>query len=567
MPPNLYYQDVDKEYLKGYFDEMDEIYKTTYDEPLDKWFKFPVDRFSVPQKDLSETAQKLRFKFEKEYDSIKKDLDNLGRSPIQVRPGMNCAFEAICIQVYTPPGYNAYMLRRQACCFMAEFVHVFFPLMKNYLEERKIGFTMYLEKMFTGEIWCDEFVLAAIGKMWQIRITIVSPFYVPPWDIFHNGSTPHVVLIANGADFGKQRGVSHFSSSKGKGKTWRCVQPLQRIGEVAKYYGRSTGSLTAATLYQKVAKRVSIEKATCVTDALNDICEALQSLMDKKEKLIQTMDELNFEVDVVKNRQKFVVVSSDEYAKLKLAAVRRIEGDVKTKKKEQTEKKSNNASDIVVTTEQMEGLMDEFVSPAAHEKVVLMKAQKKNPPEGYCKTSKTDVQHSLSKKRKKEKNPRDMSIKKMVMRMNEKEEEKQKLLKCKKHQSDERINEEPLPTLGDYEELIQDHDLSMEPGVIRVRDAALPLEEKQPKVHENIEELSEYSGKFEGEISEKDRQNVDKYLVEQDVITTQPGSVHTDITRVQHYPDYSEISANAPDNTPVLYQGVPFDKGSVDLFM
>ena len=51
------------------------------------------------------------------------------------------------------------------------------------------------------------------------------------------------------------------------------------------------------------------------------------------------------------------------------------------------------------------------------------------------------------------------------------------------------------------------------------------------------------------------------------MITTQPGSVHTDITRVQHYPDYSKISANAPDNTPVLYQGVPFDKGSVDLFM
>ena len=62
-----------------------------------------------------------------------------------------------------------------------------------------------------------------------------------------------------------------------------------------------------------------------------------------------------------------------------------------------------------------------------------------------------------------------------------KKEEKQKLLKCKKHQSDERINEEPLPTLGDYQELIQDHDLSVEPGVIRVRDAALPLEEKTTK--------------------------------------------------------------------------------------
>ena len=74
-----------------------------------------------------------------------------------------------------------------------------------------------------------------------------------------------------------------------------------------------------------------------------------------------------------------------------------------------------------------------------------------------------------------------MTIKKMVMRMNEKEKEKQKLLKCKEHQSDEKINEEPLPTLGYYEGLIQDHDLSMEPGVIRVRDVALPLEEKQRK--------------------------------------------------------------------------------------
>ena len=228
--------------------------------------------------------------------------------------------------------------------------------------------------------------------------------------------------------------------------------------------------------------------------------------MEKKDKLVETMDELNFEVDVVKNRQKFVVVSSDDYAKLKLAAVRHIEGDVNTKKKQQTEKKSDNASDIVVTTEQMEGLMDEFVSPAAHEKVVLIKAQKKIPPEGYSKTSKTDVQDSLSKKTKKGKYHRDMTIKKMVIRMNEKDKGKQKLLKCKEHQ---KINEEPLPTLGDYEGLIQDHDLSMKPGVIRLRDAALPLEEKQPKVHENIEELSEYSGKFEDEISER----VDKMLI------------------------------------------------------
>ena len=511
---------------------------------------------------MSKNAQKLHFRFQKDYESVRKDLDNLGRTPIQVKPGMNCPFEAILIQVYTPPGYTATMLRRQACCFMAEFVHVFFPLMKNYLKKRKIGFTTYLEKMFTGEIWCDEYILGAIAKMWQIRITVVSPLYSPPWDIFHDGCA-HMVLVANGGEFSESRGVTHFSSLKGKASSWRCVQPPQRIAEIARYYGCMTGSITAVQAYAATGKRIAIEKATQITEELDDICETVKLLMEKKDKLIETMDDLNFEVDHVKYRQKYVVVSSVEYVRPKLAAVRRIQEDTNTSKNKETVE-SDKAANVVVTADDMEGLMEEFVYPEVHRKIIRTKAEKKMHPEGHLEPSQKDIEQSQPKKRKKDKHhSKDMTIKKLVMKMNEKEQEKQKVLREEKRKSQE---EQPLPTLGDYENIIESNTVSMEPGVVTVKDIVLPTEESSVQENENIEELQEYTNTFQVEVDAKDIENVDKYLVQENVITSQPRSAQTDIRQMMNLQNYYDVNPNAPDNTPVMYKNLPFNKGSVDFF-
>ena len=87
---------------------------------------------------------------------------------------------------------------------------------------------------------------------------------------------------------------------------------------------------------------------------------------------------------------------------------------------------------------------------------------------------------------------------------------------------------------------------------------AVPEEVITVEGTEDIEELSEYTGTFEVPTGEVE--SVDRYLLQENVITTQPGSIHT------QFPEYNEVDLNAPDTTPVLFKNIPFDKGSVDFY-
>ena len=58
-------------------------------------------------------------------------------------------------------------------------------------------------------------MLGALGRMFDVKISVVSPTYNDMWNIFHESRLPHVVILANGGDFGKKHGVTHFSAMKG----------------------------------------------------------------------------------------------------------------------------------------------------------------------------------------------------------------------------------------------------------------------------------------------------------------------------------------------------------------
>ena len=40
--------------------------------------------------------------------------------------------------------------------------------MEEYLKIKKISYCKYLEKVFNGDIWADEYMLGAVAKMWNI---------------------------------------------------------------------------------------------------------------------------------------------------------------------------------------------------------------------------------------------------------------------------------------------------------------------------------------------------------------------------------------------------------------
>ena len=50
----------------------------------------------------------------------------------------------------------------------------------------------------------DEFLIGAIGMMYNVRITVVSPYFSDVWNVFHDGhAQPDIVLVCNGAYFWK----------------------------------------------------------------------------------------------------------------------------------------------------------------------------------------------------------------------------------------------------------------------------------------------------------------------------------------------------------------------------
>ena len=90
-----------------------------------------------------------------------------------------------------------------------------------------------------------------LGKMFNIQISVVSPFYTDIWNVFHDGTRrPNVVLIANSMDFasGKYQ-ISHFSATKGTGTDWKCVGANIKLKDIGLYVGETDGQHTAVDLF------------------------------------------------------------------------------------------------------------------------------------------------------------------------------------------------------------------------------------------------------------------------------------------------------------------------------
>ena len=87
--------------------------------------------------------------------------------------------------------------------------------MEHYLKENRLSFSSYIVNLYNSNIWADEFMLGALAKMFDIKISIVSPSYDDVWKVYHESALPHVVLVSNRGDYGHKRGVTHFSTTKG----------------------------------------------------------------------------------------------------------------------------------------------------------------------------------------------------------------------------------------------------------------------------------------------------------------------------------------------------------------
>ena len=105
-----------------------------------------------------------------------------------------------------------------ALCFFEseEFLH---PQMKRYLDANNLTYSSYVIGIYNGDIWADEFITGAISMMFNIRISIISPYFMNIWHVHREGhDKADIGLVCNRSHFGNGwHSISHFTATKGAG--------------------------------------------------------------------------------------------------------------------------------------------------------------------------------------------------------------------------------------------------------------------------------------------------------------------------------------------------------------
>ena len=90
----------------------------------------------------------------------------------------------------------------------------FYKYIEQELLETGESYKSYCYNVYMGNVWGDDLVAAAFGDMWNLAISIVTPIFNKPLDLFHNKKKPDVVIIANGGCWtSENRSSTHFTAT------------------------------------------------------------------------------------------------------------------------------------------------------------------------------------------------------------------------------------------------------------------------------------------------------------------------------------------------------------------
>ena len=258
---------------------------------------------------LSDAVKKIRGRMTIHLNRVDKYLDTLDRVAIATDGGYNNLFKAIRMQLHVPKRFTEDMMRHQLSSYLIERVEFFYPQMVDYLKSKQLTFTSYVIGVYNGRVWADEFLIGAIGMMYNVRITVVSPYFSDVWNVFHDGhAQPDIVLVCNGAYFGSGRdNITHFSGTRGKGKSWQCVGSGQTVDEIGLYSGFSEGRKTAIDLFTITINRELLFKTNTMLTDVNRLCRNVNAICVERDQVIEKLNELKITLGDFKRLTSYYV--------------------------------------------------------------------------------------------------------------------------------------------------------------------------------------------------------------------------------------------------------------------
>ena len=538
---------------------------------------------------LPSLAKKFKLKNLEQFENVQRHLHQLSRCGIDTRSDYNSAIRAVMLQLKIPKNVKSDVLRHQIAAHMAEDYTFYYPKMKEYLKHHKLSYGAYVMQIFSGNIWADEFVLGAIGRMFDIKISVISPYYDDVWRIFHDSALPHVVIISNGSDFGKKHSPTHFSATKGSEAVWNCVGSDLNVGEMGTWKGYESGREHALEAFQMKENFMLLKDTRKMAIQIQELCRDMNDLCLGRDKIYGEMAKMNIRVDQFKRFNTYYYEApesrheTEEVTAEKSAKPKKSEGSGTGTDKSAKAKKSEES-----------GIGSEKSTKAKKSQGSVIESEKSaKAKESEVSTKESEVLvHKSHKKHRKEKKIEGESTKKSARSCGKFSKElRSKLMSDVVAEIDKGVDTTNVPRQSTIEDFVRS-----KPGGCKIKHAQQKLPPKLPTLADYcdmVEEEGENTSQIETTVRDLKQWEIDNqpqtpydFNAQEDepgivdkrpispeagfrnVVLTQPKKSGDDIfTRKRPNEDHIE-SANKRqhmDEEPdVYYHGIPMTKNVVD---
>ncbi|MCG8626385.1 MAG: hypothetical protein MJE68_30850 [Proteobacteria bacterium] len=270
----------------------------------------PSTKYGKDADALLSLAKKMQLRNGLAFQKVQRQLSQLLRKVLDTRADYNSAIRVVLLQLHYPKRVKSDTVRHQIAAHMVQSYDFYYPKMRNYLKTHKLSFSAYIMHIFKGNIWFDEFILGAFGRMFDIKISIISPYYDDIWNIFHDSGMPHVVIVSNGSDIGRKHGPTHFSATMGEGEKWDCVGAHLNVGEMGRWEGYEEGSTHARDAFYMKEHYALMKKGRKMGEEIEELCQDMYAICIRRDQIYKEMEEMNLKVDAFKRFDTFYYATS-----------------------------------------------------------------------------------------------------------------------------------------------------------------------------------------------------------------------------------------------------------------
>ena len=267
---------------------------------------------------------------------------------MKVEPDGQCLMNAVLPQFLTHKElFTADLLQKQIALHMLKHANLFYPYVQQDLLDSGESYESYCVNIFYSKVWGDDFMLSALGHMFNIAITLISPCFDSQMDLFHTKEVPDVVVVANGGDYITSRQpCTHFSGSHVKPGI-----PFKIPGSEMKNPNLRPVIFTG---YQRgvddsLKHYLQEEKDMCLLK-LRAVCKDIENFDSRIVRLIKSSDDLLKKKEQIEHKLENLGVKTEEIKKAGYIKKRRY---VEIEKKRQQEETVRAAETI---SKEMEGM-------------------------------------------------------------------------------------------------------------------------------------------------------------------------------------------------------------------